>query len=71
MEFYTKAFFVALAALVLYGLVLVLQPFAGSMAWAAGSLYSKYKPGTSSISVNISWQMLAAGLARSGASPAS
>lgn len=35
----------------------------GSMAWAAGSLYSKYKPGTSSISVNISWQMLAAGLA--------
>jgi predicted PurR-regulated permease PerM len=35
MEFYTKAFFVALAALVLYGLVLVFQPFAGSMAWAA------------------------------------
>ena len=35
MEFYTKAFFVALAALVLYGLLLVLQPFAGSMAWAA------------------------------------
>jgi predicted PurR-regulated permease PerM len=34
-EFYTKAFFVALAALVLYGLLLVLQPFAGSMAWAA------------------------------------
>lgn len=34
MEFYTKAFFVALAALVLYGLLLVLQPFAGSMAWA-------------------------------------
>jgi predicted PurR-regulated permease PerM len=33
-EFYTKAFFVALAALVLYGLLLVLQPFAGSMAWA-------------------------------------
>ena len=33
-EFYTKAFFVALAALVLYGLVLILQPFAGSMAWA-------------------------------------
>jgi predicted PurR-regulated permease PerM len=34
-EFYTKAFFVALAGLVLYGLLLVLQPFAGSMAWAA------------------------------------
>jgi predicted PurR-regulated permease PerM len=34
-EFYTKVFFVALAALVLYGLLLVLQPFAGSMAWAA------------------------------------
>ena len=34
MEFYTKAFFVALAALVGYGLLLVLQPFAGSMAWA-------------------------------------
>jgi len=34
MEFYTKAFFVVLAALVAYGMVLVLQPFAGSMAWA-------------------------------------
>ncbi len=34
MEFYTKAFFVALAALVAYGMLLVLQPFAGSMAWA-------------------------------------
>jgi predicted PurR-regulated permease PerM len=34
MEFYTKAFFVVLAALVAYGLLLVLQPFAGSMAWA-------------------------------------
>jgi len=34
-EFYTKVFFLALAALVLYGLLLVLQPFAGSMAWAA------------------------------------
>jgi predicted PurR-regulated permease PerM len=33
-EFYTKAFFIALAALVLYGLLLVLKPFAGSMAWA-------------------------------------
>jgi predicted PurR-regulated permease PerM len=33
-EFYTKAFFVALVALVAYGLLLVLQPFAGSMAWA-------------------------------------
>lgn len=34
MEFYTKAFFVALAALMGYLLLLVLQPFAGSMAWA-------------------------------------
>src|SRR5262245_20495575 len=34
MEFYRKAFFLALAALIFYGLLLVLQPFAGSMAWA-------------------------------------
>ncbi|HYJ39622.1 MAG TPA: AI-2E family transporter [Steroidobacteraceae bacterium] len=34
MEFYTKAFFVALAVLVAYGMLLVLQPFAGAMAWA-------------------------------------
>ena len=34
MEFYTKAFFVGLAILVGYLLLLVLQPFAGSMAWA-------------------------------------
>jgi predicted PurR-regulated permease PerM len=34
MEFYQKAFFVALALLIGYGLLLVLQPFAGSMAWA-------------------------------------
>jgi predicted PurR-regulated permease PerM len=33
-EFYTKAFFVVLAGIVGYLLVLVLQPFAGSMAWA-------------------------------------
>jgi predicted PurR-regulated permease PerM len=33
-EFYTKAFFVALAIFVGYGLLLILQPFAGSMAWA-------------------------------------
>jgi predicted PurR-regulated permease PerM len=33
-EFYTKAFFVALAVLVAYGMLLVLQPFAGAMAWA-------------------------------------
>ncbi|MEO8018265.1 MAG: AI-2E family transporter [Pseudomonadota bacterium] len=33
MEFYTKAFFVALALAVLYGLAMVVQPFAGSMAW--------------------------------------
>lgn len=34
MEFYTKAFFVALALFVGYVLFLILQPFAGSMAWA-------------------------------------
>lgn len=34
MEFYTKAFFVVIAAIVGYGLLLVLQPFAGSLAWA-------------------------------------
>ena len=34
MEFYTKAFFVVLVAFVGYLLLLVLQPFAGSMAWA-------------------------------------
>ncbi len=34
MEFYQKAFFVALALLIGYGLLLVVQPFAGSMAWA-------------------------------------
>jgi predicted PurR-regulated permease PerM len=33
MEFYTKAFFVVLAGLVGYGMLMVLQPFAGSMAW--------------------------------------
>jgi predicted PurR-regulated permease PerM len=33
-EFYQKAFFVVLAAVVGYGLLLVIQPFAGSMAWA-------------------------------------
>jgi predicted PurR-regulated permease PerM len=35
LEFYTKAFFVGLTLLVGYLLLLVLQPFAGSMAWAA------------------------------------
>jgi drug/metabolite transporter (DMT)-like permease len=35
----------------------------GSMAWAGGSLYSKYHPSKSSVSVNIAWQMLAAGIA--------
>jgi predicted PurR-regulated permease PerM len=33
-EFYTKAFFVAVAAAIGYLLLLVLKPFAGSMAWA-------------------------------------
>lgn len=35
----------------------------GSMAWAGGSLYSKYKSTGGSVSVNIAWQMLAAGIA--------
>ena len=35
MEFYTKAFFVTLTALVAYGMLLVVEPFAKSMAWAA------------------------------------
>jgi len=35
----------------------------GSMAWAGGSLYSKYKSTSGSVSVNIAWQMLAAGIA--------
>jgi len=34
----------------------------GSMSWAAGSLYSKYKEKSSS-SVNTAWQMIAGGLA--------
>ncbi len=35
----------------------------GSVAWAGGSLYSKYKSTTGSASVNTAWQMIAAGLA--------
>ncbi|MEO6723030.1 MAG: EamA family transporter [Ferruginibacter sp.] len=35
----------------------------GSMAWAAGSLYSKHNSTTVSVSVNTAWQMLAAGVA--------
>ncbi|MCF0062306.1 EamA family transporter [Dyadobacter chenwenxiniae] len=35
----------------------------GSMAWAGGSLYSKYKSGTNSATVSSTWQMLAAGIA--------
>ena len=35
----------------------------GSMAWAGGSLYSKYKSGTNSATVNSTWQMLSAGIA--------
>lgn len=35
----------------------------GSMAWSGGSLYSKYHPSSGSVSVNIAWQMLAAGVA--------
>jgi drug/metabolite transporter (DMT)-like permease len=35
----------------------------GSMAWAGGSLYSKYKSSGNSAVVNTTWQMLAAGVA--------
>ncbi|MEO6329338.1 MAG: EamA family transporter [Ginsengibacter sp.] len=35
----------------------------GAVAWSAGSLYSKYKGATSAATVNVGWQMLAAGLA--------
>ena len=35
----------------------------GSISWAAGSLYSKYKSSGGSNSVNAGWQMLAAGVA--------
>lgn len=34
----------------------------GSMAWASGSLYSKYKSTEGSVQVNTAWQMIAAGL---------
>jgi drug/metabolite transporter (DMT)-like permease len=35
----------------------------GAIAWAGGSLYSKYKPAQGSIIVTSTWQMLAAGIA--------
>ena len=35
----------------------------GTMAWAGGSLYSKYKSATGSAIVNTAWQMLFAGIA--------
>ena len=35
----------------------------GSMAWAGGSLYSKYKSNEGSATVNSGWQMFAAGVA--------
>src|SRR5688572_12290230 len=41
------------------GMVLLLI---GSICWAAGSLYSKYKSTAGSALVNSSWQMLAAGI---------
>ncbi|HWZ15091.1 MAG TPA: EamA family transporter [Mucilaginibacter sp.] len=34
----------------------------GSVAWASGSLYSKYKSTEGSVQVNTAWQMIAAGL---------
>jgi drug/metabolite transporter (DMT)-like permease len=35
----------------------------GTMAWAGGSLYSKYKASTGSATINSAWQMLFAGIA--------
>ena len=35
----------------------------GTMAWAGGSLYSKYKSSSGSATVNTAWQMLMAGIA--------
>lgn len=35
----------------------------GAMAWAGGSLYSKYKSTSKSATVNTAWQMMAAGIA--------
>ncbi|MBC7827811.1 MAG: EamA family transporter [Chitinophagaceae bacterium] len=35
----------------------------GSMSWAGGSLYAKYKPSTGSATVSTAWQMLIAGIA--------
>lgn len=40
----------------------VLILIVGSIAWAGGSLYSKHYSTTGSVSVNIAWQMLAAGI---------
>ena len=34
----------------------------GNVAWAAGSLYSKYKPTTGSVAGNAAWQMMSAGI---------
>jgi drug/metabolite transporter (DMT)-like permease len=44
----------------LFAMMLVIL---GSIAWSGGSLYSKYKSGNSSATVNSTWQMLAAGIA--------
>lgn len=43
-------------------LAMVLVVFS-SMAWAGGSLYSKYNSASNSATVNSTWQMLAAGIA--------
>jgi drug/metabolite transporter (DMT)-like permease len=47
----------SISEIVATGLLIV-----GSIAWAAGSLYSKYKSTGNSNAVNSAWQMLAAGL---------
>lgn len=56
----TKAFSSDHVRMELIGMGLLLI---GSMAWAGGSLYSKYKSAEGSATVNTAWQMLLAGVA--------
>lgn len=56
----TKAFASDQIKMELIGMGLLLI---GSMAWAGGSLYSKYKSSEGSATVNTAWQMLLAGVA--------
>jgi len=46
-----------------WGVIALVVLLLGSISWAAGSLYSKYRTAGNSNSVNAGWQMLAAGVA--------